>query len=211
MWKGIELPGKAFCVQTFLNKEQRSWWKRFSPRQENQSNSCRNMLRHSLTSHSVIIGGHVIGKSCKQSIPIFAAKLRGWWEKWEKWKCGNAAAVFASPPLPGSQLLMDPHAVAAENYSLLLIQLAKVGSDINCEMSWKQFSGRQRALVQPFLPPVQTFFFFHPIDLCCLFPFSHFLDSTPVRGVQSRYDLFKRISQENTLQTDKLETIATAY
>ena len=24
MWKGIELPGKAFCVQTFLNKEQRS-------------------------------------------------------------------------------------------------------------------------------------------------------------------------------------------
>ena len=62
------------------------------------------------------------------------------------WKWRNAA-VCASP-LRGSQLLMEPHAVRASTQGG---DIETQGGDINCGISWNQFT------VQPFLPPVQTF------------------------------------------------------
>ena len=106
----------------------------------------------------------------------FCSETKGLMGKWEKWVlCENAGMqeqeeVGWASPLPGSQLLMEPHAVRAENQR----------GDINCGMSWNQLTGQGiRPTVSPSCP---NFSFFHPIDLCGFS--SHFLDGPPLEGGQ---------------------------
>ena len=87
------------------------------------------------------------------------------------WECRNAGAEgWLSFSSARSQLLMEPHAVRAENQR----------GDINCGISWNQFTG------QGIHPTVSAscpnFSFFHPIDLCGFS--SHFPDGPPLEGGQ---------------------------